>query len=152
MAERLYNRGEDHGNSTLTTADVVKIRTSDLSDGKLAQEFDVSRQAVRLARLGLTWTHLKEPPPIVRTTGPKDGSAVLALLRAVGELEAAGVPATVRILSNRMDVAFTAVEGRARRALRLEWLVSPGARGLGGYTLSAKGRAQLTDADAGRSA
>ena len=51
--------GSLHHNAKLTEADVKRIRRSGESDYALAKELRVSRTAVRFARTGITWAHVR---------------------------------------------------------------------------------------------
>lgn len=52
-------RGTKHANSILTEENVREIRTSCCTDAALARKLGVSRPAVRNARIGITWAHVK---------------------------------------------------------------------------------------------
>lgn len=48
-------RGEANSNSKLKEADVLFIRTSELTNASLARRFGVSPRTIRLVRIGETW-------------------------------------------------------------------------------------------------
>lgn len=53
-------KGEKHGRSILTEADVIRIRKSKRSSSSLAREYGVHSSTVLLARSGQHWSHVKE--------------------------------------------------------------------------------------------
>ena len=50
--------GVDHGNSKLTEADVIAIRSSNLMQTQLAKDYGVSKMTISLIKRGLIWKHL----------------------------------------------------------------------------------------------
>ena len=54
-----YIRGINHGMSKLTEDDVREIRKSSLNNEELAKIYGLTRRNIRLARIGITWKHVK---------------------------------------------------------------------------------------------
>lgn len=59
-------RGERHHEACLSEQQVRCIRTCGKFDSEIAAEFGVTRESVRDARIGTTWSHVVDPPPVRR--------------------------------------------------------------------------------------
>lgn len=59
-------RGERHGRSKLTEADVLAIRASSLFQREIAQLFGISRGAVCSIRSGKNWRHVEGGHPVAK--------------------------------------------------------------------------------------
>jgi len=51
-------KGQTHPQAKLKLEDVLTIRNSKLSDYQLAKQYNMSRSALRAARVGETWQHI----------------------------------------------------------------------------------------------
>lgn len=54
-------RGEQNTRARLSEADVQTIRSSSLGIRRLARQFGVVKETIRLARTGETWAHVSRP-------------------------------------------------------------------------------------------
>jgi hypothetical protein len=54
-----YPQGERNGHAKLTVADIRAIRASTLPNPALAEQYSVTRQAIRSIRLRRTWKHVE---------------------------------------------------------------------------------------------
>lgn len=52
--------GEDAGRAKLTAAQVIKVRESPLSHAYWARRFNVDRSTIADARVGTTWSHVRD--------------------------------------------------------------------------------------------
>jgi len=64
MRDRRDVRGEQIGTSKLTSEEVVEIKASALSLGKLAKQYGVAKQTIWKIRIGGAWKHLNAMPGI----------------------------------------------------------------------------------------
>jgi len=108
---RLQKNPEGSPTLALTAEQVALCRTTlrDVSADKLADEWGVLRVAVWEARVGITWSHLVDPPPIPRTV---TFSARDVEVRLAGKLTAA----TIAALESITRDARTLYEEQALRA------------------------------------
>lgn len=100
--------GENNRDSILTDDDVRYIRRSSETSTVLALEFNVSLSALCNARVGKTWQHIKDVPPVPVSDGRGEGNP-FAKLTADDVRYIRRSSETLKVLALKFNVVQTAV-------------------------------------------